>query len=218
MEGSWMMDNYIITIARGFGSGGKYIGRELSKRLGIPCYDSKILSMASETSGINENLFHQNDERLNKHAFLKKMINTPTRDYVVGPTEKSFTSDDNLFNIQAKVIEKLAESQCCIIIGKCADYILKKRKNVVSIYIEAPRQNCVESIMDLLGVTSHEANIMIQKTDKYRADYYRYYTGGGRWTDPTNYDITLNSARVGRNQCVDLIIEYLKIKFDIKNS
>lgn len=212
------MDNYVITIARGFGSGGKYIGKELSKKLGIPCYDSKILSMASEASGINENLFHQNDERLNKRAFLKKMINTPNRDYIVGPTEKRFTSDDNLFNIQTRVIEKLAESESCIIIGKCADYVLKRRKNVASIYIEAPRKQCVESIMDLLGVTSQEANVMIQKTDKYRADYYKYYTGGEKWNDPIHYDMTLNSARVGRDECVDLIIEYLKIKFDLKIS
>lgn len=207
------MDNYVITIARGFGSGGKYIGKQLSKKLGIPCYDSKILSMASQASGIKEDLFHQNDEKLNKHAFLKKMIKTPKRDYVVGPTEKDFTSDDNLFLIQTKVIEELSKTQSCIIIGKCADYILKEKDNVVSVYIEAPRRDCVKSIKDLLGVTDEEANEMIQKTDKYRADYYRYYTHGGIWTNPVNYDMTLNSARTGRNQCVELIIEYLKIKF-----
>ena len=207
------MDNYVITIARGFGSGGKYIGKQLSKKLGIPCYDSKILSMASQASGIKEDLFHQNDEKLNKHAFLKKMIKTPKRDYVVGPTEKDFTSDDNLFLIQTKVIEELSKTQSCIIIGKCADYILKEKDNVVSVYIEAPRRDCVKSIKDLLGVTDEEANEMIQKTDKYRADYYIYYTHGGIWTNPVNYDMTLNSARIGRDQCVELIIEYLKIKF-----
>lgn len=207
------MDNYVITIARGFGSGGKYIGKQLSKKLGIPCYDSKILSMASQASGIKEDLFHQNDEKLNKHAFLKKMIKTPKRDYVVGPTEKDFTSDDNLFLIQTKVIEELSKTQSCIIIGKCADYILKEKDNVVSVYIEAPRRDCVKSIKDLLGVTDEEANEMIQKTDKYRADYYRYYTHGRIWTNPVNYDMTLNSARTGRDQCVELIIEYLKIKF-----
>ena len=146
------------------------------------------------------------------------MIKTPIRDYVVGPTERRFTSDDNLFQIQTKVIEELAKKESCIIIGKCADHILRQRDNVVSVYIEAPRKDCVESIKDLLGVTDEEANEMIHKTDRYRADYYKYYTCGGNWTNPVNYDMTLNSARVGRNRCVELIIEYLKLKYELKIS
>ena len=72
----------------------------------------------------------------------------------------------------------------------------------------------MESIKDLLGVTDEEANEMIQKTDRYRSDYYKYYTHGENWTNPVNYDMTLNSARIGRNRCVELIIEYLKLKFE----
>lgn len=208
--------NYVITIARGFGSGGKYIGKELSKRLGIPCYDSKILKIASNASGINENLFHQVDEKLRKHKFIKKLTQTSKRDYVVGPTERQFTSDDNLYHIQKEIIENLADTQSCIIIGKCANHILRERDNVVSVYIEAPRKDCVESIKNLLGVTDEEAHSMIQKTDKYRADYYEYYTRGENWTNPVLYDMTLNSARVGRDQCVDLIIDYLNIKFGME--
>ncbi|MGN0410185.1 MAG: AAA family ATPase [Candidatus Fimousia sp.] len=208
--------NYVITIARGFGSGGKYIGKELSKRLGIPCYDSKILKIASNASGINENLFHQVDERLRKNKFIKKLTQASKRDYVVGPTERQFTSDDNLYNIQREIIEKLADTQSCIIIGKCANHILRERDNVVSVYIEAPRKDCVESIKNLLGVTDEEAHSMIQKTDKYRADYYEYYTRGEDWTNPVLYDMTLNSARIGRDRCVDLIIDYLNIKFDVE--
>ena len=208
--------NYVITIARGFGSGGKYIGKELSKRLGIPCYDSKILKIASNASGINENLFHQVDERLRKNKFIKKLTQASKRDYVVGPTERQFTSDDNLYNIQREIIEKLADTQYCIIIGKCANHILRERDNVVSVYIEAPRKDCVESIKNLLGVTDEEAHSMIQKTDKYRADYYEYYTRGEDWTNPVLYDMTLNSARIGRDRCVDLLIDYLNIKFDVE--
>ena len=208
--------NYVITIARGVGSGGKYIGKELSKRLGIPCYDSKILKIASNASGINENLFHQVDERLRKNKFIKKLTQASKRDYVVGPTERQFTSDDNLYNIQREIIEKLADTQSCIIIGKCANHILRERDNVVSVYIEAPRKDCVESIKNLLGVTDEEAHSMIQKTDKYRADYYEYYTRGEDWTNPVLYDMTLNSARIGRDQCVDLIIDYLNIKFGME--
>ena len=87
--------------------------------------------------------------------------------------------------------------------------------NVISIYIEAPRKNCVESIMKKLQVSEPEAHELISKTDKYRADYYEYYTRGGYWTNPVNYDLTLNSARVGREKCVDVIEDYLKIRFDL---
>ena len=134
----------------------------------------------------------------------------------MGPTERQFTSDDNLYNIQREIIEKLADTQSCIIIGKCANHILRERDNVISVYIEAPRKDCVESIKNLLGVTDEEAHSMIQKTDKYRADYYEYYTRGEDWTNPVLYDMTLNSARIGRDRCVDLIIDYLNIKFDVE--
>ena len=87
--------------------------------------------------------------------------------------------------------------------------------NVISIYIEAPRKNCVESIMKKLQVSEPEAHELISKTDKYRADYYEYYTRGGYWTNLVNYDLTLNSARVGREKCVDVIEDYLKIRFDL---
>lgn len=210
------MKNYVITIARGFGSGGKYVGKQLSKKLGIPCYDSKILSMASEYSGINENLFHQVDERLRKKSIFRRRSRMAGRDYIVGPTEKQFTSDDNLFRIQTKVIEDLAENQSCIIIGKCANHILKQKSNVVSVYIEAPRKDCVASIRDLLAVTEEEANHMIQETDRYRSDYYKYYSGGDEWTNPILYDMTLNTGRIGRDQSVELIIQYLNIKFQQK--
>ena len=94
-------------------------------------------------------------------------------------------------------------------------YSLKDFDNVISIYIEAPRKNCVESIMKKLQVSEPEAHELISKTDKYRADYYEYYTRGGYWTNLVNYDLTLNSARVGREKCVDVIEDYLKIRFDL---
>lgn len=206
------MDNYMITIARGFGSGGKQIGMALSKQLGIPCYDSQILSMASDYSGINKDLFFQVDEKLRDRHLIKRLMKAPNTDAIVAPTDRSFVSDVNLYNIQAKIIRELAQTQSCIIIGKCANHVLRNFDNVVSVYIEAPRKECVESVIEHLGVTEDEAHKMIYQTDKYRADYYKYYTGGETWTNPVLYDMTLNSARIGRDRCVTLIIEYLKIK------
>lgn len=206
------MKNYVITIARGFGSGGKDIGNRLSKELGIPCYERQILEMASEQSGLSQELFKNVDEKLPTGFLRKRLQGFPSTNYVVSPTEKHFVSDVNLYNIQARIIRDLANTESCIIIGKCADVVLRNFGNVISVYIEAPRDACVQSIMEKMSVTEQEANRMIYHTDKYRADYYKYYSGGGCWTNPTNYDLTLNSARVGRQQCVELIKDYLKIK------
>lgn len=210
-----MEEHYIITIARGFGSGGKEIGSKLAKRLGIPCYGSQILKMASDYSGISEELFNKNDERLSKRAGLLNYLMKVQFSSVAEPNTKEFTSNINLFNIQKKIIRQLAKSQSCVIVGKCADYVLRDYPNVVSAYIEAPRASCVSSIMNKLGVTNEEANRLIEKTDKYRSDYYKYYTGGQKWTNPVNYDLILNSARVGREQCVDVLEWYTKKKLGI---
>lgn len=207
------MKNYIITIARGFGSGGKDIANRLAKKLNIPCYEREILEMASEETGLDVGVFLEVDEKLRKNTILKN-IQTVQTEYVIEPTEKDFESDDNLFHIQAQIIRTLASSDMsCIIVGKCADYILKDYDNVVSIYIEAPREACVESIKAKLNVSEKEAHRMIRSTDKYRANYYRYYTRGNDWTNPINYHMTLNSARVGREGCVDIIADYVKDKF-----
>lgn len=212
-NGGIQMENYVITIARGFGSGGKQIATKLSKELGIPCYDRQLLSMASEQSGIDESLFVEVNEKL-RGSYMTKILTKVPYSTVVEAHEKEFVSDMNLYNIQAQIISELAKTESCIIVGKCADYVLRHRDNVVSIYIEAPRKECVESIMEKMYVSKARAQQMIKKTDKYRAGYYKYYTGGHEWTNPINYDLTLNSARVGRDKCVDVIKNYLEIKLN----
>ena len=199
------MDNFVITIARGFGSGGKQIGLALSKQL-------QILSMASNYSGINKDLFFQVDEKLRGYHLIKRLMKSANKDDIVEPTDKSFISDVNLYNIQAKIIKELAKQQSCIIIGKCANHLLRDYENTVSVYIEAPRAFCVKNVIERLGVTEEEAHRMIYQTDRYRADYYKYYTGGETWTNPVLYDMTLNSDRMGMDKCTELIIQYLKIK------
>lgn len=207
------MRNYIITIARGFGSGGKDIGTRLSKELNIPCYDRQIITMASDRSGIDESVFVETDEKLRgKHIanFLRKM---PVSG-VLEPWERDFVSDVNVFNIQAEIIRSLARSsQSCIIIGKCADDILREYDNVISVYIMASRSTCIESIKEKLHVSNERANQLVHSTDRYRAKYYRYYSGGKDWKNPNNYDLVLNSERIGREKCVELIKNYVAIKF-----
>lgn len=204
--------HYVITIARGYGSGGKQIGELVSAQLGIPCYERQIPEMASECSGISQEKFMQVDERLRRPRFLRVLQKVPDIDGNYSPNDRKFVSDDNLFHIQAWIIQELARTRSCIIVGKCANYLLRDRRNVLSAYVEAPRGVCVDAVMNKLGVTQEEAHRLITKTDQYRADYYRYYTRGEDWTNPTLYDLTVNTGRLSYQNAAQLIIQAARIK------
>lgn len=209
------MKNYVITIARGFGSGGKDIGLRLSKRLNIPCYDREIITMASDKSGIDESLFVETDEKL-RGRYIANFLRRVPRELLIEPQEKDFTSDNNLFNIQAEIIKGLAKTESCIIIGKCADRVLKNAPNVIKVYIKAPFDVCVNSIMNKMHVTRERAMELVRSTDKYRSKYYKYYSGGVDWTDPLNYDIVLNSDNLGREDCAKIIESMIQIRINDK--
>lgn len=208
------MKNFVITIARGFGSGGKQIASQVAKDLGIHCYENRILTLASQLSGLDESHFHEVDEKLRNRSILTELRDIPhTLDVI--PVTKKFVSDRKLFEYQAEIIADLARTESCVIVGKCADFVLRDFDNVASFYIEAPRPYCRDNIIRRMGVTGKEADKLITKTDQYRANYYKYYTGGNYWTNPVNYDMTLNSERVGRDRCVQVIEDYVKLKFDL---
>ena len=203
------MDNYVITIARGFGSGGKTIGKMLSEKLGVSYYDKELIKVASEESGISESLFGISDEKVKKSIFKHKNKS----DEISSPNSGNFTSEDNLFNFQAKVIRELAEKESCIIIGRAADYVLRGRKNVVRVFVFADRYFCINKVLELFPVKdSAEASALIEKTDRERESYYKYHTGN-EWDNARNYDLCLNSSQLGFEKCVDIISEYLKIRF-----
>ncbi len=210
------MDNFVVTFARGFGTGGKEIASKLAKDLGVHCYENRILTLASQMSGLDEQLFKEVNEKIRANgSFASFLKGLPRSRHYITRNEK-FVSDDALFEYQKKIIENLAETESCVIVGKCADWVLRGRENVVSIYVEAPRDFCVKRTMEHMGVTEETANATIEHTDKYRADYYKYYTHGNYWTNPVNYDMTLNSEKVGIDDCVKVIKEYLKIRQLIK--
>ncbi|MCI5700873.1 MAG: cytidylate kinase-like family protein [Lachnospiraceae bacterium] len=206
------MDNTVITIARQYGSGGKTIGAMLAKRLGVNCYSHEILRLASEDSGINERLFGQTDERLKISSWFKP-LKRPYEGGLITPDSSEFTSDQNLFNYQAKVMKELAETESCVIIGRCADYVLKDYPRVLSVFIHADKQFCLDRAMERHSMTVREMEKYIEKTDKERADFYKYYTGR-EWTDARNYDLCLDSGKLGFEKCVKEIISYMKIRFE----
>lgn len=205
------MKNAVITIARQYGSGGKTIAAMLAKDLGVNCYGREILKMASEESGINERLFGMSDEKL-KHSGLMKLLKRPYEGDLIPPESSGFVSDDNLFNYQAKVIKELAESESCVIVGRCADYVLRDYPNVISVFIHADREFCLEQAMERNSMSLKEMQRFIEKTDKYRGDFYKYYTGH-EWSDARNYDLCLNSGKLGFQKCVEEIKAYLKVRF-----
>jgi cytidylate kinase len=206
------MNNFVVTFARGFGSGGKEIASKLAKDLGIHCYENRILTLASQMSGLDEKVFQEVNEKIRENggfsAFLKGL---PRARSYIAHNEK-FVSDDKLFEYQSKIIRDMAEKESCVIVGKCADYVLRDKPNVVSVYTEAPRRFCVERTIENMHVSEEVAHATIERTDKFRADYYKYYTHGNYWTNPVNYDMTLNSERVGIDDCVRIIEQYLELK------
>lgn len=202
------MDKFIITIARGYGSGGRTIGKMLSKRLGVEFYDKDIIKLASEESGINEALFGQSDEKT-KGGLGKRSV---YKGEVISPDKKGFTSEENLFNYTAKVIKKLAEEKSCIIVGRCADFILRDCKDAVRVFVWADEENCVKNAAEVKGIVDRkEALKIIATTDKSRAEYYKAHTGKS-WNDARNYDVCLNSGDLGFEKCVEIIESYIKIK------
>ncbi|MFV0364535.1 MAG: AAA family ATPase [Suipraeoptans sp.] len=204
--------NIVITIAREYGSGGRTIGKMIAEELGISFYDREIMRMASDKSGISELLFAQADEKL-KGSQLFKIQSDVYDGSLIPPDSDDFTSTRNLFNFQAKVIKGLAQTQSCVIVGRCADFILKDYENAMSVFIYADDEFNFSRAMERNSMTDSEMRKFIAKKNKYRGDYYKHYTGKN-WWDARNYDLCLNSGRLGFDKCMEEILSYRKIRYE----
>ena len=189
------MKPYVITIARQYGSGGKTVGKMLADKLGIPFYNREIITMASEDSGVNAMLF--SDERL-KGDFLND-------------SSKSYLKDEALFAYQVKIIRRLADQGPCVMIGRCADYILAGRPDVVRVFVHADKDFCLEQAMKVDSLPQQEVEKKIAEIDDYRARYYKHHTGHD-WYDARNYDLSLNSGVLGFDGTVEEIIKYMEVR------
>lgn len=205
------MDHVVITIARQYGSGGRTVGKMLAKELSIPYYNSSLVKMASEESGISEQLFTQLDEKLKNSPFLRMSTDIYTGD-LIPPESGDFVSAKNLFNYQAKVIKKLAETESCVIVGRAADFVLRDYPNVVSVFVHGSKEFNLARAMEQNSMTQSEMERFIAKKDKYRAEYYKHYTGR-EWTDARNYDLCLNCGKLGFEKCVEEIKAYINVRF-----
>ena len=205
------MDNMVIAITRTCGSGATSISRLLGKRLGIDVIDRNLLRLASDESGINEELFARADEHM-KQSPLYKVSKKVYNGELIGPDSDDFTSNENLFNYQAKVLKELAQNESYICIGRAADFVLKDNPNLVSIFIYAPMDVCIDREAARNGIDKAKAKQNIIKTDKYRRGFYKYHTGK-EWESPYNYDLCLNTGLFTYEQCVDIIMGYINTRF-----
>lgn len=200
-----MNDKFVITIGRQFGSCGKEIGQELAKRFGIEFYDKKLITLASKESGLCQEFFEKADEK-NSGNLLQAFA----AGFTFGPFQyNDFLSNDKLFQIQSDVIRKVANEHSCVIVGRCADYILRDNKRCFNVFIHAGMEERVRTVMKRQQITEQEAREVIRKMDKTRPNYYNFYSDK-EWGVASSYHLSVDSSFLGVGATVDFIEEFVK--------
>ena len=195
------MSKNIITVSREFGSGGRAIGEAVAKRLNYQYYDKDIIAKVAKETGFSEEYVAKSGEYANSknifaYAFTGRDLN-------------GMSIDDYVFNAQRKIILDIAEKGNCVIVGRCADYILRERDDVLNVFIIGEPEKKIERIKSMYTVSESEAKKLIKDTDKKRSINYNYYTDQ-IWGRNHNYAITLNSSILGMDKCIDIIEELAK--------
>ncbi len=208
-------DKCVITLGRYYGAGGAEIGRRLATKLHIPFYDKQILQMVSDDSGIKESYFHLADEKPGENL-MYKIVKTMTPRLTKPSLGSDLLTDENLFRFQSELIMKLAEQQSCVIVGRCGDYLLREMDHVYKVFISADLSARIARIKEVQSIPEEEAEKRIRKMDKSREEYYRYYTGL-QWDSTQHYDICLDSARLGYDGCVEVILKYIEERQKLNN-
>ena len=196
----------IITIGRQYGSGGRRLAQMLSEHFNIPLYDKDLINRVSEETGIAGEFFKKVDEQPSD-SFFSMFLNS----FSYGNScncEDSVLSGNSLFCMQSKVIRNIAAEGDCIFVGRCADYILRDRDDVLSIFVTADLEDRIKRVAGYEGISEQSAKDVIEKADKSRAAYYNFYTEK-RWGRGSSYDICLNSSKISLEQCMDIITQIL---------
>jgi len=212
-----MSKQYVIVIGRTFGSGGRRIGEILSEKLGIPLYDKTILGKVAEEQQISDERLREMDEYLNAHRFkniglqLKKGLVSPA--YLFESHPDGIIDREKVYEWQCDVIRRLAEKGPCIIVGRCADEVLKDHPNLISLFITAPLKVREERITRLYPNIPEEKyqthRQYINQTDRLRSHYYNYHTGRD-WGDIANYELVMDSSKLGIPATADFLAEYIR--------
>jgi len=204
------MTNRIITISRAFGSGGRTIGKEVARRLGIPYYDKELVDAVAKESGFHADFIEEAGEYAPvSSSFLFNIAMSPNPMAMVN----NMSMADQLFVCQSNVIKELAEQGPCVIIGRCADYILRDRDDCLHVFIHADMEHRAERIVRLYGETKQTPQKRLADKDNKRRVYYKHYTSRN-WGEAQNYHLCLNSGLVGVEKCADIIVDIANLYQD----
>lgn len=199
----------VITISREFGSGGREIGKLLADKLKIKYYDKELISLAAKKSGVSPEVFDQIDERATNSLLYSLSMGVYNMGSGYSPL-RDMPVNDKLYILQHKIIKEIA-IEPCVIVGRCADYILKDKKNVINVFIHADLKKRIQRAVKIHDIPEDKAESTVKKTDKTRANYYNFYSNQ-KWGVPNNYHLCINSGELTTEQVADIIMEYVKIK------
>lgn len=204
-----MNNKYVITIGRQFGSGGRAIGQKLAKKLSIPFYDKELISIAAKESGINPEIFKNVDETAANSLLYSLSMGLYNFN---GPLAMGdLPVNDKLYILQHQIIKDLATKGPCVIVGRCADYVLKDNPHCINIFIHADIEYRKKRAITVHNIDAKRAESIINKTDKTRANYYSFYSGK-KWGVTQNYDLCIDSSKLSDDQIVELICAYINLK------
>ena len=199
------MNNTIISICREYCSGGKEIGKKVSDELGYTFLDKQLITEAAKKSGYDESVFEKVDEVATNSLLYSLVLGTYGAN-----AAGAMPDNDKLFGLQAEIIRDTAKEKNCVVIGSCADYVLREEPNLIKIFLRADMDFRVERFRSLYTAPEgKKPEDIINKTDKKRASYYKFYTGN-LWKDMNNYDLVINTGKVGIDNAVATIIDYVR--------
>lgn len=199
-----MKEHFVITIGREYGSGGREIGRRIAEKLHVKCYDKELLALAAEESGICEEVLKTNDEKASISSLFSMNPGIAFGGVTAG---LQMPLNQRVFLAQFEVITRLAREESCVIVGRCADYILRELDHVTHVFLYASPDKRAERIMAVENVSQDEARELIRKTDKQRKSYYNFFADGN-WGLRTNYDLMLRTDGHTYDEIADMIIRF----------
>lgn len=205
-----MAVNTIITIGRQYGSGGRYVGKLLAEKLGIPCYDKELLTEASKTSGFCREILEDHDEKPTR-SLLFSLVTGIQNHGDAGTMYMDMPLNHKIFLAQFDAIRKLASEGPCIIVGRCADYVLRDMPNAASVFIKAGMAARIARAVEYYGVDPAKAEDVIRRADKQRASYYNYYATDN-WGDASHYELCVDTGVLGVDGAVDLIRYFIQMR------
>ena len=204
------MDKKLITISREFGSGGRLIGKRLAEKLDIPYYDKELLDRIAEESGFSKEMIVEAEKKA-KNSFLYSLASAMGTGEA-GP--ESLSLNERFFLAQFDTIRRIADEGSCVIVGRCADYVLRGMPEATNVFIYAEEADKIKRAVQEYGVPEDSVKKLMKDTDKARANYYSYHTGR-KWGDHVNYNLSIDSGYIEIEDIVDLIIKYTDVKLYI---